>query len=629
MDERSSVTRRQLNPFAFPAETDQRFVLFATAALAWAANWGALVGVMIEDLGVTPGQEPAATSTSSSFVLWAVILPAAVLIAGLVLYLLHPSSIVRRQRLRALGPEQDGTLALEVQRLAALAGLSVPPRIYIRAGNQTDAQAFGRAAPYAIGLDEGLRLLLRKSPAAFRAIVLHELAHIANRDIRRHYLAQGLWTATLWLTILPFIVFLLIYAATSPKFGLLLAGDGSQVQFFLTRTAPTFLLLIVQLAAGLLMAAAIRGSLLRVRETYADWRATLWGAGSELKMLLGRHASAPETSRASLQQRIERLVRMHPTPAERLAALAAPERLFRVTPELGLFVGWLTSTVLFGVATPYLVGLVTAFSGLSGINANDVATGNVVASLFGFAAAFLLLIALLFLPFFVLAFAVMRSLGLQVAREAVGRAYAGDPGRGLYARLWREALRLALGMHLGFMTSYPGAIVFWDIISFAASLLLQFPILVVVLWASLAAQAYFSRRLLAVRTGPNPPVADLRLLSIAFGLLLGVPLMLFVVAIFGALFRSGRIAGWSATALKVPGDQVMLLVAGVELGLFVVLYTGLFVAGWLMTVWRRRSQLRRCPSCGTPMADGTIGQPCRQCGGELAAWLTVQRAEQR
>ncbi len=39
----TSVTQKQLNPFALPAETDSRFNLFAIAAVMWVLNWTVMI----------------------------------------------------------------------------------------------------------------------------------------------------------------------------------------------------------------------------------------------------------------------------------------------------------------------------------------------------------------------------------------------------------------------------------------------------------------------------------------------------------------------------------------------------------------------------------------------------------
>ncbi len=46
----TTATTRRLNPFAFPAETDQRFALFAIAAVTWVLNWVRLIGEILTEV---------------------------------------------------------------------------------------------------------------------------------------------------------------------------------------------------------------------------------------------------------------------------------------------------------------------------------------------------------------------------------------------------------------------------------------------------------------------------------------------------------------------------------------------------------------------------------------------------
>ena len=296
----ATATTRRLNPFAFPAETDQRFALFAIAAVMWVLNWARLIGEILTEV-VTGGR------ATVDALAWQLALPAVVILAATVLYLKHPVRIIRQQGLRHLESTTDVSLHAEVERLAGTSGLKKTPDLMLRKANQASGQAFGLRGRHIVRLDDGLRLALRRAPQMFRAIVLHELAHIVNRDIGRTYFAQALWSATLWLAVIPYLAVLVVYQLIGSRVTLALQGGltDTDLERLLATSLPSFLLLLLQLIAGAVMAYCIRASLLRARETYADWRAASWGA----EATAGRDPSAQCRDRATEKSRAPRLGR--------------------------------------------------------------------------------------------------------------------------------------------------------------------------------------------------------------------------------------------------------------------------------------------------------------------------------
>ena len=329
----------RLDPFALPAETDLRFNLLIVAAVMMALSLGHTVTVWLaEVLRTNPDLDPwdytlGVDNYSFSealrlflnglwinlpWMLLPLILLLIVLAIALIIYRQHPTRIQRRKGLEPLTVDRDARLVEEVDRLAETAGIH-PPRLTINPESKSlDGQAYGFPGRYVIRLGGRLRLLLRKRPAFFRAVVLHEMGHIANRDVRRAYLAQSIWIAVLVLAVL----------ATSVLTGVLFAGlttgiiedgvVGYDWGLFLTQKVPTYLLVLLQVVATLWLLTTMRGDVLRVRELYADWRATLWGGGAALVEILRGNAA---TAKPSLWQR---LTRLHPHPADRLAALEDP-----------------------------------------------------------------------------------------------------------------------------------------------------------------------------------------------------------------------------------------------------------------------------------------------------------------
>jgi hypothetical protein len=184
--------------------------------------------------------------------------------------------------------------------------------------SSTAASVFGGLRRRFLALPGGMIRLFRMDRPAFRTIVLHELAHLRNRDVGRTYYAVSVWLAFLAVGLLPFVVVTTwrggggFGLATSWRIGLL------AVLVYLTRNA-----------------------LLRSRELYADARAGTVESEAALVGVLKRLAPVPQW-RAG--------VGVHPPPELRLRALRDPVAVLR--PSLG-------EAVALGTVTSVLYAAVT------------------------------------------------------------------------------------------------------------------------------------------------------------------------------------------------------------------------------------------------------------------------------
>ncbi|KOV29548.1 M56 family metallopeptidase [Streptomyces sp. H021] len=222
-------------------------------------------------------------------------------LAGL-LYWADPKVHVRRHDLTAFAPEADAEQAALVARLHELvteAGLPRPPRFLLRlSSREATAHAFGRAGWYAVVLDAGFVTLFRADPARFRAVLLHELAHLRNRDTDIECLTRSLTWAFLPLGVLPLAVGLI----------------GSPPQ----DTLGVGLRAAVLLGLVFLTSQAV----LRVREYGADARAASWVAREDLVTALEVADDGRPWWKA--------LHGHHPTKDQRIRMVHHQERLFRI-----------------------------------------------------------------------------------------------------------------------------------------------------------------------------------------------------------------------------------------------------------------------------------------------------------
>lgn len=339
---------RRLNPFVLPSETNLRFLLLIVAAglltvgIGNAVTTGPLIaqGGIIEDHSdvLQPGYTedlapderqalvtqaaaswqaaalPFTLAATGPFLLLAVVLAAAY--AG---YREHPARQRHRRSVVPLPLERDPPLHQEIEDLSRIAGLPSPRVVVDKAGITATGQVWGLPDRYVLRLGGGMRFLLRQQPGSFRAIVLHELAHIVNGDVGRTYFTQALWAVIIAVAAVTAVV-----ATTGlVTFPTLLRHLQPDMYDVTSSTVISFLVLTPLLLpwVGLILAlAAIRASVLRSREYEADWRAATWGSMATLVGLLQREPSSRTVW-------LRRLWALHPDHDERIAALQGPDRL--------------------------------------------------------------------------------------------------------------------------------------------------------------------------------------------------------------------------------------------------------------------------------------------------------------
>ncbi|WP_218138004.1 M48 family metallopeptidase [Streptomyces sp. TLI_105] len=160
------------------------------------------------------------------------------------------------------------------------------------------ALAFGRLGRRRVVLSGGLLTLYSLDRAAFRSIVLHELAHIRNRDLDIAFLTLILWRASM-----PTLGVSTVVAAPA---SLLLGGA----------LAGSVLAFAAQVPLLAVLVTLLKNAVLRSRELYADARVTEWeGSADGLRRLFG---AVPARQDASIGRG---LLSVHPPLARRARAL--------------------------------------------------------------------------------------------------------------------------------------------------------------------------------------------------------------------------------------------------------------------------------------------------------------------
>ncbi|WP_036373680.1 M48 family metalloprotease [Micromonospora sp. ATCC 39149] len=314
---------------------------------------------------------------------WVLVGLSVLLALAAVLYLATPWWIRRRGRLVELTADAFPRLHAELGRLSTVAGLDRPPVFLLDpAAGAPGGLAFGRAGRYAVRLNAGLVPLSITDPGLFRAVVLHELAHVRNRDVSLAYAVVALWRAFVAVALVPLVV-LSVYPTLltdpgqvpwdSPDSGILddyfrwdVAGYG------VTTAQGTMRALLF---VGVLYLA--RNAVLRARETYADARAAEFGAGADLRRVVA--AAAARRPAPGWRGRLGRFG-VHPTAATRLATIDDPTRAHR--PGFGeLFGAGLTTMIAFDCLAHYARAL--PHTGAAGAQAAAWLVAPVVTGILG------------------------------------------------------------------------------------------------------------------------------------------------------------------------------------------------------------------------------------------------------
>jgi Zn-dependent protease with chaperone function/tetratricopeptide (TPR) repeat protein len=392
-----------LNPFALPLETDILFVLNIVAgvllmlglSVAIASPYIFVTATVLEDYADTvvyalEDNSPAdkAEEVIQNFLqayeknmprffiaaISPVVLTLIILAASYFFYQRTSARIIQRKNLSPLKRSDDSKLYDMVSHLAAEIDLDVPPKAYIDNTNMgSNSQVWRNSKGYNVSFGLGSRMLLRKKADFLKAIILHEFAHIVNRDVFYTYFSQSLWWIIAWITGLSLVIALgayglfALYPNQLQEF-LPSSSNGLQTQPFYEYLQGEGLPWLQYAAAGLalimfvlptfslfIVISFVRVQLLRVRELYADSRAGNWGVADELKEIFKKR---PEQKRSILRK----IFALHPTNEIRQEYLKDSNKFFHFSYSTSVITGFLITFIIFAAV---FTGLVYRYASLA------------------------------------------------------------------------------------------------------------------------------------------------------------------------------------------------------------------------------------------------------------------------
>lgn len=476
------------------------------------------------------------------------------------------------------------------------------PRFLISRGAMGDGQAYGSARRPIVVLTRAMLSILRGDirrhgrPYTFRAALLHELAHLANRDVRRSY-----WAEASWIVLVPVLSLLLWILFTSPN--------------------PAWIKSVVSLhvLAILLIIELIRRSILRGREHDADLRtALLWNTGEPLRALF---VEETRTATPPLLDRLARYWRKHPTAAERRNVLDHPDQALEIGPDIpflaGLLFGNLVGGALFVTSVIVLVtdalGILMTESILAGmVRSHGLAYALGLYYPVNFAVWNSLIFIAAFTLLLMMSYLLAGTLGVQVQRESVLQMIQGDRPHP-YRALLKPALLAAVGFEAGLIL-LPMAPSMFGQFRVLIGLILWIPFAALPFWAWLSVIRLFARRLLGTYVAERTPARELRILKWASTILLW-PLILILLA--------GQFWIWPFMQV-IKGMGALAMGSAGLLGFFFLL--ALMLLGLAVREVRREERPPVCPHCGEKSERASVTACCKTCGNNLAPWLFVEEA---
>ena len=321
--------------FALPVSTSFRFTLLIAAVTAssfltyegiyLAAPSGAgLISLLgrcrAQELAQHPSGVAAVASAAHQTALcysggeraeawWGLLGIGVLLVLAGAIFLAQPWWIRRRKQLTELTGADTADLARRLDEVRQRAELGPVVWLLQPLNARLSAFAFGRPGRRFVAVSGGAAVAAIRAPAAFEAVILHELAHIKNRDIDQTYLALAIWRAFVVAALLPLAVVLIV-----------------------SRVLGEPQLLIWRMAVLALIVYSLRNAILRSREFDADARARQIDHGIALDTVLANQPAAGRRPAWPLGWK-------HPSGRDRMAALAEPAPLFRFRFWDGLGIG--------------------------------------------------------------------------------------------------------------------------------------------------------------------------------------------------------------------------------------------------------------------------------------------------
>ncbi|MCC0178080.1 M48 family metalloprotease [Waterburya agarophytonicola K14] len=625
--EQSSKSSTHLNPFAFPSETDIRFLLLVLSiAGSTIILIQTLVGIFFESPLIT--------------IPFALIVTVSLFIVALYQTRQFASKTIRVNRWEDFPPAvNDPALSTSLQQMNCYIQQTIDnvpeltsTKIHLiwdetsKSSSKPDGQAFGFGRKQYVRLKKGLHDAFMQFPELpiFQSVLMHELGHIANRDASKTVLTKCLSRC-----FFPIAIFSLISFNLYTIWEL---GDRLIREISLNSARSGILEIVninIKLIILLLIVEISRSSILRVREYSADARARNWlGTSTPIIKTFSEENSQENSAKFKIWTFLQKLFQLfrakiapnHPTNKQRIIRLKNPRYFFDLSHELALLAGFLSGVSLNSnlsilTISPNVVALIEKiYQEVRMASEPNLSVILAIVLFFGLAIVFLATFLAIFVIFGLIP--IVGTVGLQIQQAAFADLAQPKQKRLLtLQKLITSSLTLGIGFILGCLltpSTYALSIRTAEAgISWSGILGLVIGwTSIFLIWemsiAKLAGSIYLNH------IEPNTPRQKIRWLMI-FSAILLLPLLLWMGNIqmfFGAqavnpdLFDFSQLAIWS-----IISGVLAFIVFGIIL--FFV-WVSASRKGWLKKpqcpkcqsiISNKSGLLKNCPVCHHPIAN--------------------------
>lgn len=620
-----SLKSYQLNPFAFPSETDTRFLLLI---MIIGGSIFSVMGIFVRFW-----------STST----WVFILGG----LGAILIVFYwawrwaqgyANNKIKREHWEPFPPENSDPLkhaSLQQmsdyiqQIISTIPELnSISPDFVWDEESVTShlptGMAFGFRKKQYICLREGLHPAFIQLPNSdtFNVVLLHELGHIGNRDV-----SKTIFSIVLGKCFFLIMIPLLILLNLTTFFNLF----EKMPQFSTSETWDAIILIFginVKLMLIFLLIDITRSSILRVREYYADARARVWLGKTKPFLQVFATRNTEQQSAYSknsrkwkvivfrLQNIRAKIAPMHPKTSTRIQISTKTRELFRPSYGIDFLSGFLVGLSLNGNA--YFISLLFEGGGILDFLNQQIQNSQGAAIIIGtMVFLFLEFIIWIGIILVVIVFGIapiVSTTGLEIQKSAFADHFRGDELPLLpVSKLMGLALVAGLGIVFGgWVAPVP------HFLSLQGQGLLFTP-LYVIGWAGILLiwmlpLRWLAGRLYSRHTGESRPAKKQKTL-----------VLLSAFALTPMLIAMSLLQVFSGVLITFPGDfsdSVQDWVGVVAL----FFHWAIWVIGWLILVTLGWLKQPHCPSCKiivSDQANGLLNINCVECHNPIASWARL------
>ena len=255
----------RLNPFVYISETVIRFYSLVLICILTPSQW-ALVFVI--SFSIVGGAEITLFQRLLIVVLIVSFIPILIYCS----YRRFQNKIIKESKLREFDKKKFPDHFEYIEKLLGeyLSSEKKPTLMYQPFDTSQSAFTFGIKNHVYISISGGLIKKFRKNIDGFKSIFLHEMGHIANRDVEKTYLADSTWKS-LFLTLSIPLGFVLLYVI---------------IDYIILRINPGIygdvtirFILYFLIFGGIIY--VLRKQIIRLREFYADAKALEWEESPE------------------------------------------------------------------------------------------------------------------------------------------------------------------------------------------------------------------------------------------------------------------------------------------------------------------------------------------------------------